>query len=83
VAELRKFEDRLEPPPRRWFRRPAAAADVPGVYLDGGYGVGKTHLLASLWPASPAPKAYCTFVELAHLVGALGFAATVAWTTRP
>jgi cell division protein ZapE len=44
VAELRKFEDRLEPPPRRWFCRPAAAADVPGVYLDGGYGVGKTHL---------------------------------------
>jgi cell division protein ZapE len=44
-----------------------------GVYLDGGYGVGKTHLLASLWHATPGPKAFGTFVELTNLVGALGF----------
>lgn len=44
-----------------------------GVYLDGGFGVGKTHLLASAWHAAPAPKAYATFVELTHLAGALGF----------
>ncbi|MFK4149535.1 cell division protein ZapE [Streptomyces sp. NPDC004065] len=51
-----------------------------GVYLDGGYGVGKTHLLASLWhaaPADPAHKAFGTFVELTNLVGALGFQKTV------
>ncbi len=58
-------------------RRPPAHAGLAGVYLDGGYGVGKTHLLASLWHAAPAPKAYATFVELTHLVGALGFAGTV------
>jgi cell division protein ZapE len=52
-------------------------ASHPGLYLDGGFGVGKTHLLASLWHAAPAPKAYGTFVELTSLVGALGFAATV------
>lgn len=59
------------------FRREAAAPAGPsGVYLDGGYGVGKTHLLASLWHAAPAPreqKAFGTFVELTNLVGALGF----------
>lgn len=56
------------------FRRRAAGAPQPaGVYLDGGFGVGKTHLLASLWHAVPAPKAYATFVELTHLAGALGF----------
>ena len=44
-----------------------------GVYLDGGYGVGKTHLLASLWHTAPGPKLFATFVELTHLVGALGF----------
>ncbi|MGW5054518.1 cell division protein ZapE [Actinokineospora sp. NPDC004072] len=49
----------------------------PGLYLDGGFGVGKTHLLASLWHAAPGPKAYGTFVELTHLVGALGFAEAV------
>jgi cell division protein ZapE len=53
------------------------AAGPAGVYLDGGYGVGKTHLLASLWHESPEPRAYGTFVELTHLVGAIGFAQTV------
>jgi cell division protein ZapE len=57
-----------------------AAAGPRGIYLDGGYGVGKTHLLASLWhaaPAEPARKAFGTFVELTNLVGALGFQKTV------
>ncbi len=66
---------------RGWFRRSAARPAGPGgVYLDGGYGVGKTHLLASLWHAAPVPagcKAFGTFVELTHLVGALGFQQTV------
>ncbi|MGW5522258.1 cell division protein ZapE [Gordonia sp. NPDC003950] len=44
-----------------------------GLYLDGGFGVGKTHLLASIYHAMPAPKSFATFVELTHLVGALGF----------
>ncbi|KUL54337.1 cell division protein ZapE [Streptomyces sp. NRRL S-1521] len=66
---------------KRWFQRKAAAPTGPrGIYLDGGYGVGKTHLLASLWhatPAAPAQKAFGTFVELTNLVGALGFQQTV------
>ncbi|MFF7991641.1 cell division protein ZapE [Kitasatospora xanthocidica] len=61
-------------PKRGWFRRSAPAPTGPaGVYLDGGYGVGKTHLLASLWHSAPGPKAFGTFVELTNLVGALGF----------
>ncbi|MCI4140676.1 cell division protein ZapE [Streptomyces pseudogriseolus] len=58
----------------------AAPSGPRGVYLDGGYGVGKTHLLASLWhatPAEPELKAFGTFVELTNLVGALGFQQTV------
>lgn len=66
---------------RRWFaKKPAAPTEPRGVYLDGGYGVGKTHLLASLWhatPAAPEQKAFGTFVELTNLVGALGFQQTV------
>ena len=45
------------------------------VYLDGGFGVGKTHLLASLWHASPRGKTYASFGELVALVGALGMGA--------
>ncbi|WP_328707792.1 cell division protein ZapE [Streptomyces mesophilus] len=67
---------------RRWFQKKVQAPAGPrGVYLDGGYGVGKTHLLASLWhatPAEPSLKAFGTFVELTNLVGALGFQQTVA-----
>jgi cell division protein ZapE len=65
-----------KPAKKRWFGRaaqPAAPSGPGGVYLDGGYGVGKTHLLASLWHAAPGPKAFGTFVELTNLVGALGF----------
>ena len=51
----------------------------PGLYMDGGFGVGKTHLLASLWHESTGPKMYCTFVELTNLVGrGLALVAAVA-----
>ncbi|HEU5332477.1 MAG TPA: cell division protein ZapE [Actinocrinis sp.] len=63
---------------RGLLRRNRAAETASGVYLDGGYGVGKTHLLASLWHETAGPKVYGTFVEYTHLVGALGFAACVA-----
>ncbi len=62
-------------PAGRFLRRRPAA---PAVYLDGGFGVGKTHLLAALaHEVGPAVSAYGTFVEYTHLVGALGFIATV------
>lgn len=62
---------------RSLFGRKKTADDHAGLYLDGGFGVGKTHLLASMWHAAPGPKSYGTFVELTNLVGALGFAETV------
>lgn len=48
-------------------------AQGAGLYLDGGFGVGKTHLLASIFHASPEAKSFGTFGELTNLVGALGF----------
>ncbi|GFG49483.1 cell division protein ZapE [Mycolicibacterium agri] len=48
-----------------------------GLYLDGGFGVGKTHLLASSYykisADSPAPAAFATFGELTQLAGVFGF----------
>lgn len=61
----------------RWFGRRKAADDGRGIYLDGGFGVGKTHLLASLWHEAEGDKAFGTFVEYTNLVGALGFQPTV------
>ena len=54
-------------------RRRAEAAARPGIYLDGGFGVGKTHLLAALWHATKGRKYFGTFIEYTALVGALGF----------
>lgn len=78
VASARAFLNVADQPTRRrWLRRGAPAEYRPGIYFDGGFGVGKTHLLASLWHESAAPKAFGTFVEYTHLVGALGFAGAV------
>ena len=69
---------------RRWLRRRAAPPEArPGVYLDGGFGVGKTHLLAALWHAHRGPKSFGTFVEYTNLIGVLGFAnAVTAFSDR-
>jgi len=72
---------RPEPAKRGLFgRRRAAATDTApksGVYLDGGFGVGKTHLLAAAYHAEPGRKTFGTFIEYTALVGALGFQGTV------
>jgi cell division protein ZapE len=60
------------------FRRgPKPTAQRPGLYLDGGFGVGKTHLLAALWHLAPGRKYFGTFIEYTALVGALGYAEAV------
>ena len=60
------------------FGRKRTSDSVPGIYLDGGFGVGKTHLLAALWHAAPGRKYFGTFIEFTALVGALGYQPTVA-----
>jgi cell division protein ZapE len=77
VTALATFAETVGTPAKRGLFRRSAPAAAGGYYLDGGFGVGKTHLLASLWHAVPGPKAYGTFVEYTHLVGALGYAETV------
>ena len=57
--------------------RKRAPETKPGIYLDGGFGVGKTHLLASLWHAAPGRKYFGTFIEYTALVGALGYQGAV------
>ena len=62
---------------KKMFGRREALPGV-GLYLDGGFGVGKTHLLASAYhrlPDSPEhPRAFATFGELTQLAGVFGFA---------
>jgi cell division protein ZapE len=57
---------------KKMFGRREVLSGV-GIYLDGGFGVGKTHLLASSFFEVPEPKAFATFGELTQLAGVFGF----------
>ncbi len=48
--------------------------NAPGLYLDGGFGVGKTHLLAAMFHSFKGSKLFGSFMAYTSLVGALGFA---------
>lgn len=48
-----------------------------GVYLDGGFGVGKTHLLASVYHSSTRKKLFSPFLGVTSAIGYLGFAEAV------
>ncbi|MFM6963283.1 MAG: cell division protein ZapE, partial [Micrococcales bacterium] len=55
-----------------------ARSELPaGIYLDGGFGVGKTHLLAATFHAFSGRKAFGSFIAYTSLIGALGFAEAV------
>jgi cell division protein ZapE len=56
----------------RWKRRRRSERGG-GLYFDGGFGVGKTHLAVSLYHAAKVPKAYAAFSDLTAYVGAIGF----------
>lgn len=59
----------------RFLRRSRAAAPPvapAALYLDGGYGVGKTHLIAALWHSVAGPAAYLSFAELTAVIGFVG-----------
>lgn len=49
-----------------------------GIYLDGGFGVGKTHLLASIFHSTNRRKLFSPFIGVTSAIGYLGFAQAVA-----
>ena len=52
-------------------------ADELGVYLDGGFGVGKTHILASIYHEAKTTKLFGPFIAYTSIIGYLGFAEAV------
>jgi cell division protein ZapE len=73
-ARMSDFANNIEPK-RRLFR--SGEKVKAGIYLDGGFGVGKTHLLTALWHQYGTRATYGSFVEYTNLVGALGFQESV------
>jgi cell division protein ZapE len=77
LAAIRNFAAGWTARKGGFFSRNKAPETKPGIYLDGGFGVGKTHLLAALWHTAPGRKYFGTFIEYTALVGALGYAQTI------
>lgn len=74
---MRAFAGEWDRSSSKFFGRRRGKNTHPGIYFDGGFGVGKTHLLAALWHSAPGRKYFGTFIEYTALVGALGYSATV------
>ncbi len=55
----------------------ALPVSTSGIYLDGGFGVGKTHILAAIWHAFKGKKVFGSFIAYTGLIGALGFGEAV------
>ncbi|HEY8450148.1 MAG TPA: AFG1/ZapE family ATPase, partial [Bacillota bacterium] len=89
VARVRAFVSELSTATRaggsgfgawaaRLLGRRAEPRRTRGLYLDGGFGVGKTHLLAAAFHAAPVRKIYLSFAELTYAIGALGMESCLA-----
>ena len=72
AAAMRKLEGVATQPrvSKGFWQRKAPI--LPSVYLDGGFGVGKTHLLAATFHGFSGRKFLLSFAELTFTIGALG-----------
>jgi cell division protein ZapE len=75
-ARLERFVLERAPKSGFHFFKPKPALS-PSVYLDGGFGVGKTHLLAATWHEFSGTKFFLSFAELTFAIGALGMTRAV------
>ena len=71
VASAKEF---AKPSKLKGIFQKASGPISAGIYLDGGFGVGKTHLLAAIWHEYKGPKAFGSFLAYTSLIGLLGFA---------
>lgn len=68
VARVHAFAEKK----RGFFAGLFAKKEKPGLYLDGGFGVGKTHLLAASFNAAHGTTRYLSFAEAMSLLTVRG-----------
>ncbi len=73
VARVKSFAEKRPGFVARFLGRGGTA----GLYLDGGFGVGKTHLLAAAFNASPGSRRYLSFAEAMSLFTVRGRASAI------
>ena len=60
---------------KKYFLR--RRSDIRGLYLDGKFGIGKTHLLAAIYQEFQGTKAYLSFSDLMHYISFKGLESVV------
>ena len=80
VAEIRSFAGQGTGWWSRLTRR-SGSRSRKALYLDGGFGVGKTHLLASCFHAASGTRRYLSFAEAMSLMALLGHRPAIARLT--
>lgn len=86
LATLHEFDARLQQSKHKsglkkaWWHlnRATSTNHALGIYLDGGFGVGKTHLLTALYNANKTTSYYGSFVEYTNIIGVLGYPQALA-----
>jgi cell division protein ZapE len=74
VATIRAFAERST----GFWRRLVSGKAKRALYLDGDFGVGKTHLLASCFHAATGTRRYLSFAEAMSLMALIGPKAATA-----
>lgn len=58
--------------------RAGSSKETLGIYLDGGFGVGKTHLLAAIFNKTKELSLFGSFVAYTSMIGFLGFQESIS-----
>jgi cell division protein ZapE len=77
VAAIRSFASQGT----GWWTRLTRRNGKQALYLDGGFGVGKTHLLASCFHEATGIRRYLSFAEAMSLMALLGHRTAIAKLT--
>jgi cell division protein ZapE len=73
LEELHNFKIINKPQKFTFFKKKSFDETKPkNIYIDGGYGVGKTHLLSAFYNGANCSKAFMSFSELNYFFNFLG-----------
>ena len=71
AAAVAKVQAFAHAGPKQWWHM-HRRKELPGCYLDGDFGVGKTHLLAATWHQASGSKRFLSFSDTMSLAVQLG-----------
>jgi cell division protein ZapE len=75
ISKLNSEKNNKQPKQKRFsfFKKKESEKDrLKNIYIDGGYGVGKTHLLSAFYNEANCKKAFMSFSEMNYFFNYLG-----------